>query len=141
MAAMVDVESLRWKKKDHPDAAVVAYVNTTADVKAEADICCTSSNAVKVIQSLDKKNIIFIPDRNLGLYIKRFIHNKNLILWPGICPTHHKIKKENILKLKEKHPAAEIIAHPECRPEVIDTADHVFSTNGIGKTCCSIRCH
>ncbi len=96
MAAMVDVESLGWVKEKNPRAVVVAYVNTTADVKAQTDICCTSSNAVKVIKSVKEKDIIFIPDTNLGLYVKRFIHNKNLILWPGICPTHHKIQKEEI---------------------------------------------
>lgn len=131
MAAMVDVESLGWVKEKNPRAVVVAYVNTTADVKAQTDICCTSSNAVKVIKSVKEKDIIFIPDTNLGLYVKRFIHNKNLILWPGICPIHHKIQKEEILKIKEKHPKAEILVHPECRPEVIDIADHVFSTQGM----------
>jgi len=131
MAAMVDVESLSWLKKDHPNAKVVSYVNTTADVKAISDICCTSSNGVKVVRNLSERDIIFVPDKNLGLYIQRFIKNKNMILWPGVCPTHHKIKKEEILELKEKHPDAEVVVHPECRPEVIDIADHAFSTNGI----------
>ena len=134
MADMVDVESLSWLQKDHPDAKTVAYVNTTADVKAVSDVCCTSSNAVKVIKSLDAKEIIFIPDKNLGLYVKRFIKNKEIILWPGMCPTHHNnIKKEDILNLKKQHPDAEIMVHPECQPEVIDIADHVFSTNGMVK--------
>jgi len=131
MAAMVDVDSLGWVKEDNHPAVVVAYVNTTADVKAEVDVCCTSSNAVKVIKSVKEKDVIFIPDTNLGLYVKRFIHDKNLILWPGICPTHHKISKEEILEIKRKHPNAEIIVHPECRPEVIDIANHVFSTQGM----------
>lgn len=131
MAAMVDVESLSWVKDDNPRAITVAYINTTADVKAEVDICCTSSNAVNIIKSLKEKDIIFIPDTNLGVYVKRFIRDKNLILWPGICPTHHKISKEEILELKQEHPKAEIIVHPECRPEVIDLADHVFSTQGM----------
>jgi len=131
MAAMVDVESLGWVIEKNPQAEVVAYVNTTADVKAQTDICCTSSNALKVIKSVKKKDIIFIPDTNLGLYVKRFIHDKNLILWPGICPTHHKISKDEILEIKRQHQDAEIIVHPECRPEVIDIADHVFSTQGM----------
>lgn len=131
MAAMVDVESLNWKKEDNPEAIVVAYVNTTADVKAASDVCCTSSNSVKVIKQMKENDIIFIPDRNLGLYVKRFIKNKNLILWPGICPTHHKIRKDKILELKNNHSDAEIMVHPECRPEVIDIADHVFSTSGM----------
>ena len=131
MAAMVDVESLGWFIEKNPQAEVVSYVNTTADVKAKTDVCCTSSNAIKVIKSVQTKDIIFIPDTNLGLYVKRFIKNKNLILWPGICPTHHKISKEDILEIKTKHQDAEIIVHPECRPEVIDIADYVFSTQGM----------
>ncbi|MCD6542228.1 MAG: quinolinate synthase NadA [Thermoplasmata archaeon] len=132
MADMVDVESLSWLQEKHPDAATVAYVNTTADVKAISDICCTSSNAVKVIRSLEEKKIIFVPDQNLGMYAKRFIKDKEIILWQGMCPTHHNnIRKEDILRLKEEHPDAEIMVHPECRPEVIDIADFVFSTNGM----------
>ncbi|UCD13856.1 MAG: quinolinate synthase NadA [Thermoplasmatales archaeon] len=131
MAAMVDVESLGWFKDKNPQAVVVAYVNTTADVKAVTDVCCTSSNAIKVIKSVKEKDVIFIPDTNLGLYVKRFIHDKNLILWPGICPTHHRISEEEILEIKKQHQNAEIIVHPECRPEVIDIADHVFSTQGM----------
>ena len=131
MAAMVDVESLGWFIEKNPQAEVVSYVNTTADVKAKTDVCCTSSNAIKVIKSVQTKDIIFIPDTNLGLYVKRFIKNKNLILWPGICPTHHKISKEDILEIKTKHQDAEIIVHPECRPEIIDIADYVFSTQGM----------
>jgi len=132
MADMVDVESLGWLQEDHPDAMTVAYINTTADVKAVSDICCTSSNAVKVIKKTPAKKVIFIPDRNLGMYAKRFIKDKEVILWPGICPTHHTgIKKEHILELKKQHPNAEIMVHPECRPKVIDIADHVFSTNGM----------
>ena len=132
MADMVDVESLGWLQRDHSDAATVAYINTTADVKAVSDICCTSSNAVKVIESLNAKKVIFIPDTNLGLYAKRFVKDKEMIIWPGMCPTHHNgIKKEDILKLKKQHPNAEIMVHPECRPEVIDIADYVFSTNGM----------
>ena len=88
-------------------------------------------NAIKVIKSVKEKEIIFIPDINLGLYVKRFIHNKNLVLWPGICPTHHKIKKEEIQRIKKEHPNAEILVHTECKPEVIDISDKVFSTNGI----------
>ena len=131
MAAMVDVESLGWMIKDHPNAKVVSYINTTAYVKASSDICCTSSNGAKVVNSLSAKDIIFVPDRNLGLYVQRSVENKNMFLWPGICPTHHNIKKEEILGLKKKHPKAEILVHPECRPEIIDIADYAFSTNGM----------
>jgi quinolinate synthase len=131
MAAMVDAESLRWLIKEHPDADVVAYINTTADVKALADICCTSANGVKIVRSRTAKKIIFVPDRNLGLYIQKQVPEKEMILWPGVCRTHHDIKKEDVLSLKRKHPAAEFLVHPECQPEIIELADFVFSTNGM----------
>ncbi len=131
MAAMVDVKSLKELKAEHPGAPVVSYVNTTADVKAESDICCTSANAVKIVQSLPDKKIIFVPDTNLGLYVQRFVKDKELVLWPGYCPTHVNISKENLLELKRQHPQAEILVHPECTPDVIDIADHAFSTEGI----------
>lgn len=131
MAEMVDAESLGWLKKEHPDAEVVAYINTTAEVKALADICCTSANGVKIVKSRTVKKIIFVPDRNLGLYIQKQVPEKEIIIWPGVCRTHHDIKKEDILLLKNKHPAAEILVHPECQPEIIELADYAFSTNGM----------
>ena len=131
MANMVNPNDLQNLKNDHPDAKVVAYINTTAKTKTLSDICCTSANGEIVVKSLISKKVIFVPDRNLGLYVQRFVKDKEMILWPGICPTHHKIRKEELLKLKEKHPNAEILVHPECRPEVIDTADYAFSTNGM----------
>ena len=131
MAAMVDVESLEALKNDHPNAQVVAYINTTADVKAISDICCTSANGPQVVNSVETDEIIFVPDINLGMYVKRFVHDKKMVLWPGFCPTHHKITKEEILGLKKRYPRSEIMVHPECRPEVIDIADHVFSTQGM----------
>ena len=130
---MVDINDLKKLKNNHPDAEVVAYINTTATTKILTDICCTSANGVKVVKSTSSKKVIFIPDRNLGAYIQRFVIDKEMIIWPGICPTHHRIRKEEILNLKEKHPDAEILVHPECRPEVIDVADHAFSTNGMVK--------
>jgi quinolinate synthase len=131
MAGMVDAEHLSLLMKENPDAEVVAYINTTAEVKALADICCTSANGVKIVKSRTAKKIIFVPDRNLGLYIQKHVPEKEMILWPGICHTHHDIKKEDLLVLKKKHPAAEILVHPECRPEVIELADFAFSTNGM----------
>lgn len=131
MAEMVDVESLTWLIKEHPDAEVVAYINTTAEVKTLADICCTSANGVKIVQSMSAKKIIFVPDRNLGLYIQKQVPDKEIILWPGVCRTHHDITKEDILGLKKDHPRAEILVHPECQPEVIEIADYAFSTNGM----------
>ena len=131
MAAMVDAESLTVLKNEHPLAKVVSYINTSAEVKALSDICCTSSNGTKIVRALAAKEIIFSPDRNLGRYIQRTIQDKKMILWPGICPTHHNILKREILELKKKHPGAEILVHPECTLEVIDVADHAFSTNGM----------
>ncbi len=133
MAAMVDVKSLKELKAEHPGAPVVSYVNTTADVKAESDICCTSANAVKIVQSLPDKKIIFVPDTNLGLYVQRFVKDKEIVLWPGFCPTHVNIKVEDLKELKRKHPDAEVLVHPECTPDVIDFADHAYSTEGIIK--------
>ena len=131
MAEMVDAESLSWLIKDNPDAEVVAYINTTAEVKALVDICCTSANGIKIVKSTSSKKVIFVPDTNLGLYIQRSVPEKEMILWPGICSTHHKISKEEILTLKKEHPDAEVLVHPECRLEVIDLADKAFSTNGM----------
>jgi quinolinate synthase len=131
MAAMVEPEPLQLMKEQYPKAAVVSYVNTSAEIKAMSDICCTSSNAIKIIKKLKEKDIIFVPDTNLGLYIKRFIKDKNILIWPGICPTHHKIKIEDILQLKKNHESAEILVHPECNPDVIDLLDYVLSTQGM----------
>jgi len=133
MAAMVDVHALKELKAEHPGAPVVSYVNTSADVKAESDICCTSANAVKIVQSLPEKKVIFVPDTNLGLYVLRFVKDKELILWPGYCPTHVNIKFEDLKELKRKHPESEILVHPECTPDVVDFADFAFSTEGIIK--------
>ena len=133
MAAMVDPESLRALKEEHPGAPVVSYVNTSAEVKAMTDICCTSANAVKIVQSLPDRKIIFVPDTNLGLYVQRFVKDKEIILWPGYCPTHVNITKKDLEALKRKHPDAEVLVHPECSPDVIDFADHAFSTEGIIK--------
>jgi quinolinate synthase len=129
MAAMVDAESL-IKLKEKYDYDIVSYINTSAAVKAVSDICCTSANAVKVVQSMPD-GVIFVPDENLGNYVMRFVKDKDIILWPGFCPTHMGISLKDIMKLKEKHPQAEILAHPECTPDVIDIADKVASTEGM----------
>jgi len=131
MADMVDEEGLIKLIKTNPGASVVSYINTTAEIKAMSDICCTSANGEKVVKSIDSNKIIFLPDRNLGSYIKRFVPEKEMILWPGMCSTHHNIRKDDILKLKIKNPSAEILVHPECRPEIIDLADYALSTNGM----------
>jgi len=131
MADMVNVQGVREMKELHPDAAVVCYINTSADVKAECDICCTSSNAVKVIQSLSEKDIIFVPDKNLGNYISKKVLEKRMILWDGFCITHHRVVAEDVKKAKALHPDALILVHPECRPDVVDLADFVGSTKQI----------
>jgi len=131
MAHMVKTADLEKLKNDYLDAEVVSYINTTAETKTISDICCTSANSIKVVKSTSSKRVIFVPDRNLGDYVKRNVPEKEMILWPGMCPTHHNIRKDDILKLKEKHTKAEILVHPECRPEIIDIADHALSTNGM----------
>ena len=130
MARMVDVEGLRQLKQKHPDAKVVSYVNTNADIKAESDVCCTSANAVKVVEGIEADTIIFTPDRNLAKYAQRFT-TKKIIPWDGYCYVHARITPEEVIEAKEKHPDAAFIAHPECEPPVIDLADEVLSTGGM----------
>ncbi len=130
MALMATGERLREKKKEYPDAAVVCYVNSSAEVKAESDIACTSSNAIKIVKSLPHKQILFVPDKNLGHYVQRFCPEKEIILWQGFCTTHIRITPEEVLATKAKYPNAPFIVHPECPPAVIDLADHVCATSG-----------
>ena len=132
MANMVTPVDVLEMRKKHPNAKVVSYVNTNADVKAVTDVCCTSANAVKVVQNIDADEIIFVPDKNLGSYVTRFT-DKKIILWDGFCYVHDKISKEEILIAKKKFPEALLLVHPECRPEVIDIADEVLSTSGMIK--------
>ncbi len=131
MANMVDPDGLRALKKKHPKAAVMAYINTNAEIKALADVCCTSANGVKMARSLPQAEIIFVPDANLGDYIQRRVPEKRLITWPGYCRTHQDILVEDINALRQAHPDAEVLVHPECRPEVVAVADHALSTNGM----------
>jgi quinolinate synthase len=130
MAATVDVDGLRELKKKHPAAAVVSYVNTTAEVKAESDICCTSANAVKVVNSLEEDEIIFVPDSNLANYVMRHT-DKKIIPWNGWCYVHKKFSPEGLSRAKTTHLNAKILVHPECVPEVVDLADEVCSTTGM----------
>ena len=133
MANMITVRQLRDAKKRHPDAKVVCYVNSTAVVKAESDICCTSANAVKVINSIPKENeIIFVPDQSLGDYAAKQTGRK-IILWEGYCPTHHRILAQDVKSMKEKHPSAKVMVHPECTADVIELADVALSTSGMLK--------
>jgi len=131
MAEMIDRAGIVKMKNQHPRAESVAYVNTSAEIKAEVDICCTSSNAIKVVASLTSKEVIFVPDANLGYWVQRSEKSRKLILWPGFCPTHDSITPEMILAQKNLHPGALVIAHPECRPAVLDMVDAVRSTEGM----------
>ena len=130
LADMITAERLRAKKKEHPQAVVVCYINSSAEVKAESDICCTSANAVEVIESLDAREILFVPDQYLGHYVSART-GKKMILWPGFCPTHVRISPERIKELKREYPQAKVVVHPECRPEVIALADEVLGTGGM----------
>ena len=130
MADMVDGAGLRALKSQHPGALVVTYVNSTAEVKAESDICCTSANAVRVVQSLGEKEIIFVPDRNLGAYVESQTGRK-MLLWNGYCPTHARLLPEHVLRAKAEHPKARVLVHPECSPAVTALADKVLSTTGM----------
>jgi len=132
MADMIDGKQLRALKTEHPKAKVICYVNTTAEVKAECDLCCTSANAVKMVGEVlkDAEEIVFIPDQYLAAYVTEKTGRK-MITWHGYCPTHAKILPDHLLQEKERHPAAQIIVHPECRPEVTRIADKVASTEGM----------
>ena len=131
MANMITAEELRRKKAELPGATVVCYINSSAEVKAESDICCTSANAVKVIESLDStKPILFVPDQYLGQYIAGKTGVK-MTLWPGFCPTHLRILPQHIERKRQEYPAAKVVVHLECRPEVIALADEVLSTSGM----------
>jgi quinolinate synthase len=132
MASMCEVDDIKLLKEQHPDVPVAGYLNTTAHSKTEMDICYTSSNAVDVIRSLDTDRVIFVPDRNLGMYVQRSLPDIEIILWPGYCTVHERfIKRERVVELIEAHPDAEVLVHPECTPEVIDLADVVLSTDGM----------
>ncbi len=128
LADMINVGELKQWKERYPEATVVAYVNTTAAIKAESDICCTSANGVEVVTSCLAKEILFIPDQNLGHYISTKT-NKRMILYPGFCDTHAKVTAEQVSLAKQRYPQAKVLVHPECRPEVINLADAALSTS------------
>ena len=132
LADMATVGKLKEVKKQYPDAAVVSYVNTTADVKALSDICCTSANAIEVVNSLPHKQVIFLPDRNLGKYVQQHT-GKEIILWDGYCFVHDKLDAETLMEFKQRYPDAKVIAHPECRDELLKLSDHVCGTGGMAK--------
>lgn len=132
MAHMITPDQLRDIKAVYPEAAVVCYVNSTAEVKAQSDICCTSANGVQVVNSLDEKEVIFVPDRNLASYVSRHT-TKKIIPWDGYCYVHDRFTPEEVEAARKLHPQAEVLVHPECRAAVIDAADYAFSTSGMGR--------
>ena len=133
MADMASAEAVRELRKEHPDAVFVAYVNTTAAVKAEVDICCTSANAEKIVAAIpEDKEIVFLPDQNLGSNVMKNL-NRKMILFPGYCPTHHRIEPAQIEAMRKQYPNAPIVVHPECPVEVTALADAALSTGGMLK--------
>ncbi len=135
MADMINLQQLREFKSKNPGVPVVCYVNSTAEVKAESDICCTSANAIDVVKSLNTKNVLFVPDTHLGGYADSKLSDVNVITYPGYCPVHHNIKPEDIQRKKQEYPDAQVLVHPECSKDVIKLADFVGSTTGIIKKC------
>ncbi len=131
MADMITVDELIELKQEHKKAKVVTYVNSSVEIKAESDVCCTSANAVSVVKNIDADEVIFIPDRNLGTYVGKMVPEKKIILFEGYCYVHDKIKKEEIEEMRNFYPEAEFLVHPEARMEVINLADKVFSTSGM----------
>lgn len=134
MADMVEPEDVLRLREQYPEAAVVCYVNSSAAVKAVSDICCTSSSAVRIVKSLPNRQIIFVPDQNLGAYIAKQVPEKEVILFAGFCPTHHAATEAEAISAKAAHPDALFLAHPECRDEVLRHADFIGSTAEILKT-------
>lgn len=131
MAHMADVQTIQKMRDTYEDLAVVCYINSTAELKQYSDVCVTSANAVKVVKALPNKNIFFIPDKNLARFVAEQIPEKNFVFNEGYCPIHENMKIEEILKEKEQHPNAKVLAHPECTEAVCKLADYLGSTSGI----------
>ncbi len=129
MADMITGEALKAWRREHPGVPVVTYVNSSAEVKAHSDVCVTSANAVAVVRSLGSDRILFAPDRNLGSWVARSLPAVDVILWDGWCPTHDEVTAEQVAAARAAHPHARVMAHPECRPDVVDLADAVLSTS------------
>ena len=131
MADMINLKQLREFKTQNPEIPVVCYINSTAEVKSECDICCTSSNAVQIVDSLNAEKVLFLPDKNLGRWVEKQLKNVEVITYDGYCPIHNNYSPDSIEKTKNKYPKALVLAHPECREEFLDKADYVGSTTGI----------
>jgi len=130
LANMAAPEEVRNMHSENPGSVVVSYVNTSAAVKAESDYCCTSSNAVQVVNAVEADTVLFVPDRNLAAYVEGQV-DKRIIAWDGYCPVHEEITLEQVLEALSDHPGAEVIAHPECRPQILAMAHHIRSTSGM----------
>lgn len=128
MAEMITPERVRKYKEENPGAVVVAYINTTAALKAECDVCVTSASALKIVEKIDAPEILFIPDKNLGSFVKEHFPEKNIVLWDGYCPIHATLTEDDILKAKAEHPEALLAVHPECEKDVVKHADMAGST-------------
>ena len=133
MADMAEAEDLEEKIKEYPDAFKVCYINSSYEVKALCDASVTSSSALEIMKNIPNKQILFLPDRNLGGYIAEFFPEKEFIQWKGFCPTHERVSAEDVTKLKEEHPNVKVLSHPECSKEVRDLSDYIGSTSGIIK--------
>lgn len=131
MADMIDHKQMISFKKTHPNIPIVCYINSTAEVKAECDICCTSSNALEIVKSLNSGKVLFLPDANLGKWVESKLNNVEVITYNGNCPVHNNINTEDIQNARKQHPNAQILIHPECKPEVSSLGDYVGSTSGI----------
>ena len=133
MAHMVTKQEIDEIRAQYEDLAVVCYINSTAEIKSWSDVCVTSANAVKIVKNLPNKNILFIPDKNLGRYVAQQVPEKNVMLVKGYCPVHEEMRAQEIQELKQQHPHAEILVHPECNAQVQEMADYIGSTTGILK--------
>ncbi len=131
MAHMVDVDRIKEVRQQYPDVAVVCYVNSTAEIKAASDVCVTSSNAIKIVKNLPNHDIFFIPDNNLGRYVAKQLPDRHFIFNDGFCHVHKSIHREDVLKAKEVHPEALVLAHPECTEDTLELADFIGSTSQI----------
>ncbi len=133
MAEQIDRDMIAYYKEQHPDTTVVVYINSTAELKTVCDVCVTSASALKIVKNLDAKKLLFIPDRNLGTWVKEQCPDKEIELMQGGCPTHARITEEEVRHARELHPKAKLLVHPECRPAVTALADYAGSTTGIMK--------
>jgi len=132
MADMLNIDDLKNWRKRYPGATVVCYINSSAEVKAESDYCCTSANALQVVDAIPNDEILFIPDQNLGYHISTMTR-KRIILYPGYCPVHHRLSSKHVIKAKQEHPDSVVLVHPECRAEVVEQADAVLSTSQMSR--------